>query len=173
MPHCKSFVPRGIVDIERGIVDFEQGIVDFERGIIDVGRGMDDFERGMDEAERGIDDVGQARFVLQRTRNTGSTAGRERSCGACLPDAATLEEEAIGAAPGSAVPGSAGVPPAFFNFLTDSPTGEKEERRRKSCRRGRQRSQEVNSRLAAKAPLRWDRNKRGRADDPGSPASRR
>jgi hypothetical protein len=62
-------------DFERGIVDFDQGIVDFERG-------MDDFGRGMDEAERGIDDVGQARFVPQRTRNTGSTAGRESSCGA-------------------------------------------------------------------------------------------
>jgi hypothetical protein len=78
MPHCKSFVPRGILDVGRGIVDIDQGIVDFERGIIDFERGMDEAERGMDDAERGIDDVGHARFVLQRTRNTGSTAGRER-----------------------------------------------------------------------------------------------
>jgi hypothetical protein len=91
LPHCKSFVPRGIVDIDRGIVDFDQGIVDVERGMDDVERGMDDVERGMDDVERGIDDVGQARFVPQRTRNTGSTAGRESSCGACLPDAATSQ----------------------------------------------------------------------------------
>jgi hypothetical protein len=91
MPHCKSFVPRGIVDIDRGIVDFERGIVDVERGMDDFGRGMDDVGRGMDDVERGIDDVGQARFVPQRTTNTGSTAGRESSCGACLPDAATSQ----------------------------------------------------------------------------------
>jgi hypothetical protein len=84
MPHCKSFVPRGILDFGRGIVDFDQGMDDFERG-------MDDSERGMDDSERGMDDAGQARFVPQRTRNTGSTAGRESSCGACLPDAATSQ----------------------------------------------------------------------------------
>jgi hypothetical protein len=119
LPHCKSFVPRGILDIDRGIVDIDQGIVDFERGIVDFGRGMDDVGRGMDNVERGIDDVGQARFAPQRTRNTGSTAGRESSCGACLPDAATSQLLCSKPLPGDESPSDPAAPtvPAVLAVL--------------------------------------------------------